>query len=124
MRFSTRSTLLIGLLGLFLTGCATHSLMRGSVVMKMSDTSAHVCLGQNEVKVGDRLQLYKNVCKKSVVEVSKKNSENRKVESQSCERVDGGFGEVTKILNDHYSLVSFPAGTSFSEGDTLEKSIR
>lgn len=114
-------TLFAGTFGLFLTGCATHSLMRGSVVMKESDTRAHVCLGQNEVKVGDRLQLYKNVCTKSVSEIPKKNSESRKIEKQSCKRVDGGYGEVMEVLNDHYSVVSFPEGTSFAEGDTIEK---
>ena len=115
MKRSTMFVLLTGLLGLFLTGCATHSLMRGSVVMKESDTSAHVCLGQNEVKVGDRLQLYKNVCTGRI---------GGKLDNRICKRVDGGFGEVTKILNEHYSVVSFPAGTSFGEGDTLEKSTR
>ncbi len=43
------------------SGCA-HSLMRGSVAMKANDEEAHVCMGNTEVKVGDRVVLYKNVC--------------------------------------------------------------
>lgn len=44
-----------------LVGCA-HGLMRGSVAMKTSDTEAHVCLGDKEVKVGDRVNAFTNYC--------------------------------------------------------------
>jgi hypothetical protein len=27
----------------------------------------------------------------------------------------------TEVLNSHYSVVSFPAGTQFAEGETVEK---
>ena len=32
-----------------------------------------------------------------------------------------GHGEISQILNDHYSAVTFPEGTKFSEGDVVEK---
>jgi hypothetical protein len=32
-----------------------------------------------------------------------------------------GEGEVTQVLGKDYSVVKFPSGTRFSEGDTLEK---
>ena len=40
------------------TGCAGgHANMRGSVVMKIDPTKAHVCLGVGEVGVNDRVRL-------------------------------------------------------------------
>ncbi len=114
MQLSKTKTLLICIGGFFITGCG-HSLMRGSVVMKVSDTQAQVCLGNNEVKVGDHLQLYKNICS---------SDGGRALEAQSCKKIEGGRGEVTRLLNEHYSVVSFPKGTVFAEGDIIEKTTR
>jgi hypothetical protein len=44
------------LLCLLPMACA-HSMMRGSVVMKVDTDEAHACLGENEVKTGDKLSL-------------------------------------------------------------------
>ena len=96
-----------------LTGCATHSVMRGSVAMKVNDTEAHVCMNKDEIKAGDHLVLYKNVCEQ--VDKGKDRT------SAVCKKVESGHGEITQILNDHYSAVKFPAGTKFSEGDIVEK---
>lgn len=93
------------------TGCATgHSTMRGSVVMKIDPTTAHVCLGKDEVAPNDRVRLFKNVCRPSV-------GNYRAV----CTKETVADGTVTQILDDHYSVVTFPAGTTFDEGNTIEK---
>lgn len=43
-------------LAIALSGCA-HGLMRGSVAMKANEDEAHVCMGDKEVKAGDRVAL-------------------------------------------------------------------
>ena len=44
---------------LLLSSCA-HNFMRGTVAMKTDNKTAHVCLGNNDVKVGDKLDFYSN----------------------------------------------------------------
>lgn len=91
------------------TGCASgHGVMRGSVIMKIDPTTAHVCLGSGEVAVNDRVRLYRNVCTPSG---------RRAV----CKKEAIADGTVTELLDEHYSVVTFPAGTTFAEGDTVEK---
>jgi hypothetical protein len=82
--------------------------MRGSIVMKIDPTTAHVCLGNQEVAVNDRVRLYKNDCK---------HVDRRTI----CEKVTLAEGTVTELLDEHYSVVAFPAGTTFEEGYTVEK---
>jgi len=89
------------------TGCG-HAAMRGHVVMKVDPTTAHVCLGKGEVAVNDPVRLYKNIC-----EASGKRA--------ACRKEAVGDGKVTELLDDHYSVVTFPAGTPFEEGFTVEK---
>ena len=91
-------------------GCAgNHSAMRGSVVMKMSDQEAHVCLGDGEVTVGDHVRLYNNVC-----------APDGSTKRVKCDKVYVADGTVTEVLNSHYSVVNFPAGTQFAAGETVE----
>ena len=108
---SLRSLALSLFLAASATGCATaagHAAMRGSVVMKIDATTAHVCLGEGEVAVNDSVRLYKNVCK---------SGGKRPV----CHKEAVADGKVTELLDDHYSVVTFPAGTTFEEGFTVEK---
>ena len=94
-----------------LAACSTTH--RGSVVMKISDNEAHVGMGEGEVSTGDHVQLYHNICTGRVG----KNGDG----TRSCKKESSGHGEVTQVINSDYSVVKFPAGTTFSEGDTLEK---
>jgi hypothetical protein len=94
-------------MGLFAAAC-THQMMRGSVVMKTTDTDAHVCLGRGEVAVGDHVHLIHNDCSTGS-------------KPGQCRRVTVGDGTVVELFDDHYSLVRFPAGTAFGEGDTVER---
>jgi hypothetical protein len=41
---------------------------------------------------------------------------------RKCTRQLVAEGAVSKVLNEHYSVVDFPAGVVFSEGDSVEKS--
>ena len=93
------------------TGCATgHGTMRGSVVMKIDPTKAHVCLGVGEVAVNDHVRLFRNVCKQSAGG-----------RATVCAKETIADGTVTELLDEHYSVVTFPAGTAFEEGNTIEK---
>lgn len=101
------------LLAATLVSCASGGVNRGSVAMKVSDTTAHVGMGGKEVKVGDHLLLFKNECSGS--------SGRASADDRSCKKVQTGHGSVSQVLSNDYSAVVFPAGTNFAEGDTLEK---
>ena len=86
-----------------LTSACAHSTMRGSVAMKTKPDEAHVCLGKGDVKTGDKVTIFKNEC-----------------QGRSCTKTKVGEGEVTEILNEHYSVVKAP-GVSFEEGYIVER---
>ncbi len=98
-----------------LVGCATHSTMRGSVAMKISDTEAHVCMGDKEVKVGDKVTAFQNVCNKETSRLSRSGN------YAQCQKVKIGSGVVTELINDHYSVVKFDNNVKFGEGTIVEK---
>ena len=95
-----------------LSAACGHTAMRGSVVMKISDTQAHVCMGNKEVAVGDQVQLVLHDCTRS---------SSSKPTLRQCKPVVISRGRVTEVLNDHYSVVDFPAGVVLREGDSVEK---
>jgi len=104
------------LVGIFvsslLVGCA-HSLMRGSVAMKVNSREAHICMGNGEVQAGDKVALYTNACTSSVA---------GKEESQgSCKKIKLGEGIVSRTLNEHYSVIEVNKGVKFKEGSIVEK---
>ena len=102
------------ILATLITGWA-HGNGRGSVAMKVSDTEAHIDLGDGEVKTGDRIALFKNECKPSTLI-------QRGVDNDpSCEKVRIGEGTVLKTLNRDYSVVKVQPGVSFEEGTIVEK---
>lgn len=92
-------------------GCASHATMRGTVVMKVSATDAHVCLGDREVSVGDEVSLVRHRCDPTT----------KAVASERCKRSVVATGRVVELVNEHYSVVRFPAGVAFEEGDTVER---
>ena len=97
-----------------LVSCA-HKTMRGGVAMKVSDTEAHVCLGEGEVKVGDKVNAFYNDCQ------GKGSGGKDGAYGVPCVKTKIGKGTVTKILNDHYSVVEFEDGVKFTEGTFVEK---
>lgn len=101
---------------LALAGCAT-GIKRGHVVMKTADEVAHVATGENEMKVGDHVELYHNECTRLG------GGEKGGGGPRNCKKVSTGHGEVTDVLSPDYAEVKFPAGTKFTEGDTIEKHV-
>ena len=102
------------------TGCATgHATMRGSIVMKIDPTKAHVCLGTGEVAVNDRVRLYRNVCQPSVNRSPGPTSPGAR--TSVCTKETVADGTITELIDEHYSVATFPAGTVFEEGNTVEK---
>lgn len=94
-------------------GCA-HSAMRSTVAMKTGPEEAHVCLGENEVKAGDKVDLFKNEC-------WDKARAFRQVGGAICRLVPVGEGEVSQVLNEHYSIVHVTKGVPFDEGTIVQK---
>jgi hypothetical protein len=104
-----RTAILTYLLAMFLAACGGgHASMRGTVVMKVGATDAHVCLAPGEVAKGDAVVLYRKDCRT----VGKRTE---------CKRVAVAEGIVIELVDDHYSVVRFPAGTTFAEGSLVEK---
>lgn len=101
-----------------ISSCSTHSIMRGSVAMKTGPNEAHVCLGNNEVKVGDKVRAYKNSCKSSLGVAGKSESAGPKF---ACTKELAGAGVVTSLINEHYSVVKFDESVKFDEGTIVEK---
>lgn len=101
---------------LLLSGCA-HKFMRGTVAMKLNEKKAHVCLGEDTVKTGDKLVFYSNKCTRTNAGSSRINAD------VDCEMKKLGEGTVSKILNSHYSEVNTDGTFSFKEG-TLVQRIR
>lgn len=97
-----------------LAGCA-HGIMRGSVAMKTSENEAHVCLGNGEVKPGDRVQVFRNVCPGKGPNIRASSS------GAFCRKEGIGLGTVAQVLNEHYSVVKFDPGVPFEEGTLIEK---
>jgi hypothetical protein len=91
--------------------------MRGSVAMKVSDTEAHVCMNKSEVKVGDRVTLFRNNCPSK----GPRGRNGDGGEAGGCTKVQLGQGTVTENLNEHYSVVKFDQGVQFEEGTFVEK---
>lgn len=93
----------------FLASCASSSIHRGVVAMKVSDSIAHVGLQQNEATVGDHVELYTNKCSRI------------KGEEQICKKISKGHGRIMSIINPDYVSVQFDQGVTFQEGDFIEK---
>lgn len=103
------------LIALLLNACA-HSGMRGGVAMKTTENEAHVCLGDREAKVGDRVTAFTNICPPRGGRPSDGGARD-----VTCEKRKIGEGTVTALLNEHYSVVKFDDGVQFDEGTFVEK---
>lgn len=91
-----------------LTSCASrHTFMRGTVAMKVDESTGIACMESNQVKVGDTLTLMNSECSSSKLGPRG---------GAACRLVPGGKVEVTRIVNDHYSEFKTVEGAEFSEG--------
>ena len=95
-------------------GCA-HTAMRGSVAMKATDDELHICMGETEVRTGDRVAFFINQCRES--------GNSRAVGRDVCTKIKIGEGAVVRSLNEHYSVVKPDPGigAKIGEGTVVEK---
>jgi hypothetical protein len=99
--------------------CATgHSAMNGSVIMKVSETEAHVCLLDSDAPIGTRVQLYRHDCKSQYAKPGTPSSART---PYVCEKQAVGVGTISQKIGGHYVVVTFPAGTQYEEGYTIER---
>lgn len=114
-----KSLIAVAMLSLGLGACATRGphegAHRGSVVMKMTNGEAHVCLGNTEVQKGDSVNLIRHECK------TRKAGGLDGGMDTVCTPITLGTGIVTKVYDSHYSVAKFPENLNFNEGDTVEK---
>ena len=111
----------------FLSSCA-HTFMRGTVAKKISSEKAIVCLGENEIKVGDIIKFERSECRWA-------QSNNITMHESStlggtpdytgyggsqCELIYLGRGEIIKLINDHYSVVKINGVFQFNESTQVE----
>jgi hypothetical protein len=100
-----------------LSACATgHSAMSGSVIMKVSDTQAHVCLFEHDAAIGAKVQLYRHSCVGQYATPGVSHSR----QPYTCQKQAVAIGTVAQKMGDHYALVTFPEGTKYEEGYTIE----
>jgi hypothetical protein len=98
--------------------CATgHGAMNGAVIMKVSETEAHVCLLEGDAPVGTRVQLYRHSCRTQYEKPGTPGTERR---PYICEKQPVAVGTITQKMGGHYALVVFPQGTQYAEGYTVE----
>ena len=98
----------LSMLAVFTFACGGHSLMRNSVVMKISATEVNVCLHPGSFAVGDRIRVYQTTCSMGVAR------------SIDCDRSQVAEGTITHALNDHYAAVQLATATRLEEGFEVE----
>ena len=98
---------------LLVSSCA-HQFMRGTVAMKTDKQTAHVCLGNNDVKVGEKLDFYTNKC-------TGISGGTEDIDPRDCEMKILGSGTVTKLLNSHYSEVKTDGSFNLTEGTLVQR---
>ena len=111
---------------LLLTSCA-HTFMRGTVAKKINSKKAIICLGSDEVKVGDTVKFQESSCSWSPThnitmhELSIGGySEQTGYGHAKCELLNLGRGTVVEIINDHFSVVETKGGFQFKESTQIE----
>lgn len=106
-------------IGIFtLVGCAHSSMsgMRGTVALKANEKEAYVCLGDKEVEVGQKVRFFKNECNQN----TSRPGTSAPASSFLCTKVKIGEGHVTKLVNEHYSIVEPDGVVKFEEGTIVE----
>ncbi len=108
-------TVLLILFVTSLVSCASkHTMMRGSVALKIDENKGIACLESDQVRPGMKLTLLNNDCNQ--------NSTLGKDGIPNCRLVEAGVVEVTRIINDHYSEFKTLSDAKFSEGSIIQPS--
>ena len=64
--------------------------------------------------IGDRVTLYRNQCNRLSGGKAGDNIEG-------CKKIKLGSGEITRLLNEHYSVMKVDSGVAFEDGTLVEK---
>jgi len=112
---------------IFLSSCA-HSFMRGTVAKKISPKKAIVCLGENDVKIGDFIKFEQSECSSggtnniTMHELATLGGSpvHTGYGQAQCELIYLGRGQVIKLINSHYSIVKIDSDFEFSESTQVE----
>ena len=112
----SRSILALGFTTVAACGATGHQAMNGSVIMKVSETQAHVCLLEGKAAVGTQVQLYRHTCKNQYETPGTTSSRTPYV----CKKEAVAIGQIAQTMGGHYALVTFPQGTQYEEGYTVE----
>lgn len=115
------------LIPLLLTSCA-HTFMRGTVAKKINSKKAIICLGSDEVKIGDTIKFQESVCSWTPTHsitmhekvTSGLYSEQTGYGSSNCELIHLGRGTVVEIINDHFSIVKTKGDFQFKKSTQVE----
>lgn len=110
---------LFSFLGLVATlvGCA-HGHSRGTVVFKDNEKEGHVCIGHDEVKPGDIVKVYKNICKSNVVNGGERGIRR----AATCEKQFKGEGKIEDFSNEHFAKIQALGDLNLEQGLIVEKS--
>lgn len=111
-----KTILMTTMIALLLTSCA-HNFMRGTVAMKTDKKTAHVCLGNNDVKIGDKIDFYTNQCTGHTGGGREEGGGG----VRECKMKVLGTGTVSKLLNSHYSEVKTDGSFKLAEGTLVQK---
>lgn len=87
--------------------------MRGTIAMVVNKETAHICLGDNEVKPGDSVTFFVNNCDR--------NEPGFEGLRALCRLEELGKGIVSKNLNSHYSEVKTNGKFSLRKGTLVQK---
>ncbi len=102
---------------LTLLSSCSHAHTRGSVVFSDSPTEGHVCLGENEVKPGDNLNVYRTECKSTEVQNEVRGGKRRTI----CSKFLLGKAKVSDTSSEHFARVEALNGLVLKEGQIVEK---
>lgn len=105
--------LLASATAMLLGSCAHH---RGEVAMKANAREAHIGLGSDEVKPGDKVVFYNEECRRGGFG---RTSSSPGI--NECRDVTIGKGTVTRNLGKDYSVVKVEPGVEFKEGTKVKK---
>lgn len=112
----------------FLLSSCAHTFMRGTVAKKISKKKAIICLGNNEVKIGDIVKFERSECswtQPNNITMHEQSTSGGYVDhtgygQAQCELIYLGRGKIIDLVNDHYSIVKINSDFQFNESTQVE----
>jgi len=95
--------------------CA-HSHIGGSVLHKEGDGSAHICLGENLVKQGDKMAVYDVKC-----DSGRRGTELKPTPRRVCKKTKVGEATVVEVTDEHFSRIQPIGQIELEKGQVVER---